>query len=991
MAHGEAPFWQMLTEAPVAPEGGTGEAQFVEFESEARAGAGDGAGPGAADLLELLAKPGVRSLMAGVFEGSTYLTALVRRDTARLARILAVAPEQELARLDSVLAEELTASRDMAAAKKALRAYKNSVALLTALADLGGVWPVMTVTRVLSQAADQAVSLAVRHLFARAHEAGRWLSPDPQKPEWASGYFVLAMGKHGAFELNYSSDIDLIVFFDRARSRLEGDGDLQSFFVRLTRDLVTLMEERTADGYVFRTDLRLRPDAGATQVALSTIAAHGYYETVGQNWERAAMIKARPCAGDIEAGLTFLDELTPFIWRKYLDYAAIADVHAMKRQIHAHKGIGGISILGQNVKLGRGGIREIEFFAQTQQLIAGGRQSDLRVRETLPALEALKRRGWVQGNVAADLAQSYVYLRRLEHRLQMVADEQTHEMPETEEGLLHIARFAGHADKEAFARELKGVLETVERYYAGLFEDAPELTRAGSNMVFAGATDDPKTLEELQRLGYSQPEQVLAIVRGWHHGRTPSVRSPRARERLTEVQPLLIAALADTVDPDSAIASFDRFLSELPAGVQLFSLLKANPSLLRLIADIMGSAPRLARILSKRRRLLDAVLDPQALESATDGAEIDRILSAEFAGARRNAEGDAMQDILDRARVVGGEQGFLIGVRILSGSISADEAGTAYALVAERMVAALLGEVTLELQREHGKIPGGEAVVIAMGKLGGREMTASSDIDLILLYDFTEGAVQSDGARPLAPSHYYSRLTQRLITALSAPTAEGTLYEVDMRLRPSGQKGPMATKLSSFVTYQTDEAWTWEHMAMTRARVIAGSAGMAMRVEAAIAAVLQRSRDRSQIAADVRDMRARIAAEKGTDKIWDLKQVRGGLVDLEFIAQHLQLVAAARHPDVLDQNTLAAVEKLAGAGVLSAADAAALKEAGRLIHALTQIVRLSLDHPFDPDQAPEGLKALLARAAGLPDFAAVEVHLKAALESVVKAFDRVVC
>ncbi|MBL8881601.1 MAG: bifunctional [glutamine synthetase] adenylyltransferase/[glutamine synthetase]-adenylyl-L-tyrosine phosphorylase [Hyphomicrobium sp.] len=983
MGHERQALWQRSTTSPFAPEGGRGALQFAEFETEMRSA-------GRAVLAERLRQPQVRGLIAGIFESSPYLSALITQDPARFERLLGAVPEAECDRLRDVLEADMAQAKDNAAAKKILRTYKNEIALLTALADLGGVWPVMTVTDVLSRAADATVALAVRYLFARANETGKWRSPDPDRAEAQSGYFVLAMGKQGAFELNYSSDIDLIVFFDRERSRLVGDGDLQSFFVRMTRDLVSLMEERTRDGYVFRTDLRLRPDAGATQVALSTVAAHGYYETVGQNWERAAMIKARVCAGDIEAGQLFLDELTPFIWRKYLDYAAIADVHAMKRQIHAHKGIGEISILGQNVKLGRGGIREIEFFVQTQQLIAGGRQPDLRVRDTLGALQALLARGWVQADVAADMEKSYVYLRRLEHRLQMVADEQTQDMPLTQDGLEQIARFSGHRDVATFSAELRDVLETVERHYAGLFEDAPELTSAGSNMVFAGATDDPKTIEELKKLGYSQPDQVLAIVRGWHHGRTPSVRTPRARERLTEVQPLLIAALADTVEPDAAIASFDRFLAELPSGVQLFSLLKANPSLLRLIADIMGTTPRLSRILSKRRRLLDAVLDPQALASATDGAEIDRILQAEFAEARRMAEGDPMQDILDRARVIGGEQGFLIGVRILTGSISADEAGAAYALVAERMVAALLAEVSQELEREHGNVPGGGAVVIAMGKLGGREMTASSDLDLILVYDYAEGALQSDGARPLAPSHYYSRLTQRLITALSAPTAEGTLYEVDMRLRPSGQKGPVATKLSSFIDYQSAEAWTWEHMAMTRARAIAGEPGLARRVETAILDALQKPRDRAKIAADVRDMRQRIATEKGSDKIWDLKQVRGGLVDLEFIAQHLQLVSAASYPGILDQNTLMALGKLERAGALSPNDAADLIASGRLLHALTQIIRLSLDHAFDPRNAPAGLKALLARSAEKPDFEAVETALKSALGKVKAAFDRLV-
>ncbi len=444
---GAGALFERLREAPVAPEGGHGATAFTEFVSETTAA---GAAPG---LAELLKRHAVQNLLSGVFESSPYLSALVRRDPVRLLRCLASNPETESEGLKQALVADMAIASDAAAAKRILRGFKNSIALLTALADAGGVWPVMTVTRVLSDAADAAVSSAVRYLFRQANASGQWHSPHPETPEAQSGFFVLAMGKHGAFELNYSSDIDLIVFFDRDRARLAGQGDLQSFFVRMTRDLVALLEERTADGYVFRTDLRLRPDAGATQVALSTVAAHGYYETVGQNWERAAMIKARACAGDIAAGEEFLADLVPFVWRKYLDYAAIADVHAMKRQIHAHKGIGSISVLGQNVKLGRGGIREIEFFAQTQQLIAGGRQPDLRVRDTLSALNALQARGWIQAAAVADLEKAYTYLRRLEHRLQMLDDEQTHDMPTTDEGLLRVARFSGYEERRiVFAR-----------------------------------------------------------------------------------------------------------------------------------------------------------------------------------------------------------------------------------------------------------------------------------------------------------------------------------------------------------------------------------------------------------------------------------------------------------------------------------------------------------------------------------------------------------
>jgi glutamate-ammonia-ligase adenylyltransferase len=504
----------------------------------------------------------------------------------------------------------------------------------------------------------------------------------------------------------------------------------------------------------------------------------------------------------------------------------------------------------------------------------------------------------------------------------------------------------------------------------------PELTTDGENLVFAGETDDPGTVEALARMGYARPSDVLAAVRGWHHGRYPAVRSPRARELLTEVQPALVKAFAGAADPDRAIATFDRFLAELPAGVQLFSLLKANPALLRLLAAIMGTAPRLSRILSRRRRLLDAVIDPRTFAALPTPEELDGVIRSELAAATDE------QDVLDRARIIGSEQAFLIGVKVLSGTINAGEAGNAYARLAEGLIGALADCVEKEMERVHGRVRGGGAVVVAMGKLGGRELTASSDIDLIVVYDYDAAAVQSDGAKPLAPSQYYARYTQRLISHLSAPTAEGALYEVDMRLRPSGQKGPVAAQLSTFLEYQSTEAWTWEHMALTRARVITGPPELRRKVEGAIHDTLVRPRDRAVIAKDVRDMRALIAAEKGTDNIWDLKQVRGGLVDLEFIAQHLQLVHAAAHPEVLDQTTLAAYRKLAAAGLIPAAAADRLIQATRLIHNLTQVLRLCLEEPFDPATAPSGLKALLARAGDAPDLASLERDVRETLAGV---------
>ncbi len=940
-------------------------------------------------LNELLKVQRVRELISGIYSGSPYLSGLIRQSPQRLQTLLTSDPKTrfEAARLE--MEQALAQSQSFDDAMRGLRKFKCEVALLTALADLAGVWPVMQVTDVLSETADTTLQSAVRFLFLQAIEAGDWLADtsadaDQERPDVNSGYIILAMGKHGARELNYSSDIDLIIFFDPEKARLRDGLEAQTFFVRMTRDLVRLMDERTRDGYVFRTDLRLRPDAGATQAALSVDAALYYYESVGQNWERAALLKARPAAGDITAGEAILNDLSPYIWRKYLDFAAISDIHAMKRQVHAFRGLGEISVAGHNVKLGRGGIREIEFFAQTQQLIAGGRQPELRVRQTLTALKRLEEREWITPDVHSDLAHAYQFLRSLEHRIQMVADEQTHELPADDMRLLSLARFCGYNDVAALTAAVVPIFESVQSHYAELFEDDPDSLSPDMTLVFAGEDDDPDTLKNLTKMGFTQPQNVVAGVRAWHRGRYRAVSSKGGQERLTEVQPFLIQALSETSDPDRAFTGFDRFLAELPTGVQLFSVLKANPSLLKLFADIMGTAPRMARILSRRRRLLDAVLDPRTFSVLPDASEIDQIIATEFAGA------EDFQEILDRARIVGNEQMFLIGVRILTGTINASKAGGAYALLAERLIIALERVVDQELMDGHGVLKGGGTAVVTMGKLGGLEMTASSDLDLIIIYDFDASVTETDGAKPLAPSQYYARLTQRLITALSAPTPEGMLYEVDMRLRPSGNKGPVATALVSFVDYQVREAWTWEHMALTRARVVSGSDALKVKVEAAIHEVLVTERTPSKIATDVRDMRDRILEQKKTDNIWDLKQARGGFVDLEFIAQYLQLIHAHAHPSVLDQTTVKALRKLMDAKCLEQSDGEALINASRLLHDLGQILRLCLDEDFDPQKAPKGLKDLLARAGDSPSFEALEAKLRDTLAEVQMIYDRIV-
>ncbi len=944
------------------PDRKTAAAAFTRATERARF---QGGGPELTAFLQ--AHPEIKRFLEGVFANSPHLTDLAARDSGRLLRILQSDPVAVMDALVTGL--DALALDDEAETMRRLRLAKQEAALTIGLADLGGVWGTMAVTDALTRIADATIRASVRFALVDAARRGKIELPDPTDPAKGSGWILLAMGKHGAFELNYSSDVDLIVLFDRQVARLAEPDEAVDLFVKMTKKLVKLMQERTADGYVFRVDLRLRPDPGATPIAMSLDAALQYYESMGQNWERAALIKARAIAGDIVAGEGFLKEIRPFIWRKYFDYAAIADVHSIKRQIHAHKGHGEIAVNGHNVKLGRGGIREIEFFVQTQQLIAGGRDPSLRGRATLDMLTRLVEQGWIEEKVREEMTEAYLFLRNVEHRIQMVADEQTQCLPEEDEGVARIARMMGMKGLKDFAKALNRRLVTVQGHYSRLFENAPELSTGLGNLVFTGDEDDPGTLDTLSTLGFRRPKDVTAAIRAWHFGRYPAMRSTVARERLTELTPALLQALAGTHNADAAFLAFDRLLSKLPSGVQIFSLFCTQPSLLRLLAQIMGAAPKLAETIGRRPRVLDALMEPAFYDVIPTETDLDARLMASFAEARD------YEDVLDRARIFGQEQMFLIGVRVLTGTLSAGQAGEAYAGLAGVLVRRLYEAVENELVRAHGRVEGGVCSVVAMGKLGGREMTAASDLDLMLLYDYDESCAASDGDRPLAPSQYYIRLTQRLVAALSAPTAQGLLYEVDFRLRPSGNKGPMATRLSSFEAYHRDEAWTWEGMALTRARPIAGSSVFASRVEAAILTALTRPRDPQKLRADVVEMRGLIAEEKGTKDPWDIKQVAGGLVDVEFVAQYLMLLHGPEQPDLISTNTADALARLRDAGRLSSEHADILIPAIRLYQGLTQALRLAVDGSLEPENAPRGLLDLLARVGELPDFATLTAHL----------------
>ncbi|MDO8983932.1 glutamine-synthetase adenylyltransferase [Cypionkella sp.] len=884
----------------------------------------------AADIATSFADlaPDLRGLLANTAGCSPYLKALMLREAQWLRVALTLAPE-------TAFAGVLVALHDVALDQlpNALRQAKRRAALLTALADLGGVWSLMQVTGALTDLADRAVDLAMQRLVADEIRRGKLPGATPDDAATAGGMVSLAMGKMGAGELNYSSDIDLICLFDQDRY---GDDwqDARAAFIRVTRKMAVMLSDITAEGYVFRTDLRLRPDASVMPVCLSMAAAEAYYEAQGRTWERAAYIKARPCGGDLAAGNRFLKALTPFVWRKHLDFAAIQDAHDMRLRIREHRGLNGaVTVEGHNMKLGQGGIREIEFFTQTRQLIAGGRDVTLRDRTTLGGLKALAAKDWLPPEVATDLSQLYTQHRELEHRIQMVNDEQTHNLPTSAEGIARIAAFCGQ-DEASFRTDLLDRLSRTDRLTEGFF--APSAVEAGPELS----------------------DHAAQIVKGWSS--YPALRSDRAQAIFLRLRPVLLKRLTRAANPDEALVALDGFLAGLPSGVQIFSLFEANPQLVDLIIDIAGTAPALARYLSRNASVLDAVIGGAFFAAWPTTAALIAELS------KRLDDIPDYERKLDAARRWMKEWHFRIGVHHLRGLIDGFEAGKQYADLAEAVIAALWPVVCADFALKHGQAPGRGAVVLGMGSLGAGRLNAGSDLDLIMIYD-AAGVENSDGKRPLAARPYYARLTQAMVTALSAQMAEGRLYEVDVRLRPSGRQGPVATSIESFRNYQTTEAWTWEHLALTRARVLAGEPTLAAEVEAFRRETIASKGQGATVLKDVADMRARLAEAKPGAGGWDAKFGPGRMMDIELLAQTVALQTASPARGL--ERQIAAGGQIAGKitggtlAKLSHSDQSALLDAYRLCWQMQAASKLLSDKPLDPETLGLGGRAFLLREA----------------------------
>ncbi|MEN3792772.1 bifunctional [glutamine synthetase] adenylyltransferase/[glutamine synthetase]-adenylyl-L-tyrosine phosphorylase [Fulvimarina sp. MAC3] len=912
---------------------------------------------------------------------SPYLRSSILWRPAILDRLLSEDANQRFETLIAELGTLPEPDMSESAIMKRLREIKREASLLLALRDLFGAASPAETTEALSKLAEGSIRAALRFGLREAHKAGKLKLPNPETPEEGSSIFILAMGKLGARELNYSSDIDLIVFFDDDLEIASDPMEAVGTFSKIVRRLVRLLNERTGDGYVFRTDLRLRPDPGAMPLAISTDMGMTYYEGSGRNWERAAMIKARTVAGDFKVGEAFLSELAPFVWRKYLDFAAIADIQDMKTRIDRHRGFGEITIPGHNVKLGRGGIREVEFFVQTQQLIAGGRSPALRTRRTDEALTLLAKFEWLTDDERDRLLDAYWFLRRIEHVIQMVDDEQTHELPEDDEGLAGIAGLLGFERVEDFEHDLLGTLRFVDQQFNDLFNEGRSREANGEGEPEAVLRllvneADTEGLAAVKALGFSRPEDVARVVRSWNYGRYRATRTEKARERLSDVLPALLKAFADAPDPDGTVAAFDSFLAGLPSGIQFFSLIASNPKTLDLLLLILTAAPSMSATLAQRPHVFDALLDPAFFDEVPDRD----LMKTRLDGFLEDADG--YEDILARLRIFASEQRFLVGARMLSGVVDLAEAGPTFSNIADVVLNALLIAVVEEFSRAHGRVPGMRIALLGMGRLGSRELTASSDVDLILLYDHDEDAETSDGDRPLAIQVYFTRLTQRLIAALTSPMREGTLYEVDFRLRPSGNAGPLATRLAAFRKYQEKDAWTWERMALTRARTLAGDGEMQDAVMEMIAELLSRETDPAAVSHDVVAMRGRIGRDKPARGPLDLKLRPGGLVDLEFIAQWAQL--SGRTPAVPGRETadiLANFEsENGGSGDIS------LASAKQQLSSVTQLARLAPAGTNEIEGLPSRLIDRIAREFDVEGAAGIAEALDAITASVRERF-----
>jgi len=925
------------------------------------------------------------SLITTIASVSPYLFRLMERHKEFFGKIL-VEPRDviihEIYTLCDLAIEVDDQNQKFPQQKIILRKAKDYAALAFGYYELSGQLSVMDAAYEISLVADKAVQAAFQISLNEAHNKG-YFDESVIFDVDACGISVLAMGKLGAQELNYSSDIDLTVFYDPDKMPVNDGQECKIVAVRIVKDMVNILSEQTAHGYVFRTDLRLRPDPGVTSIAISVGAAEHYYEAHGQNWERAAYIKARPIAGDENVGIEFIKMLRPFIWRKYMDFSAIDSLNAILNRLKTSNHVTAESFSGFNIKTGSNAIRTIEFIVQTYQLIAGGKFPALRCRGTLEGLSLLANHNYISQKASQHLARAYCDMRYIEQRLQMINDEQTHIIPRNQNGreqLRILCGFSDHQSLEDFVINAASMIAQ-EKEELFLLQDGGEETSSHPlKLDFTGVDHNQATIEELEKLGFVQPSDVSAIVKSWLSGSYRATRSSQARILLEKILPGLMLALSNANEPDKALHAFDYFLAKLPGGVQIFSLLSAHPKLYEKLIDMLTISPKLANMIAHRQHFVEIFADGLTSFDVRDHASIEVAIKTALLHL---GEDSNFEDRIGIIHQLIGEARLSVVIEVINRGYNVFEASKRYTEIAELALESIIEQARCEMVERYGDI-GGSLAVLSFGRLASKQMGYSSDLDIVFVYD-VDGDRQSQGVKPIDAISWYTRFVRRIVTGLSSGSMQGGGYDIDMQLRPSGGKGPAAVQFSAFQNYYRNDAWMWELMALTKSRLVYGSEKLTKKITDEITSILCVPRKPDKVGDEVVEMRQRMFDNNPPQSIWDRKRIGGGGTDIDFLLHYLALTSADKtgRPPVSSRDQL----KFYNAhGQLTEDQFKKLDNAFLLDEKVNQIARLSEGKIFNPERDGRAFITLLLNVCGMPDVAKLQKILERNDRQVQKIF-----
>jgi len=912
-------------------------------------------------LNAVLSEPGVEHVLKAVFSNSPFLSQCVTTDPQFLDLLLARGPDTGLSAVIDEVKDNLHREPDRTVLMRGLRMARKRVALLVALADITGLWSLERVTQSLSDFADVAVSATLSHLLLAAMDKGEITLVDDFFPEYACGCFALAMGKYGARELNYSSDIDLIVLYDPARISYHGRRSAQQLMIRVTRELVSILQDMTADGYVFRVDLRLRPDPGSTPVAIPYASALKYYETRGAGWERAAMIKARPAIGDLRLGEQFMAELEPFIWRPAIDFWAQREIAKIKQHMNDHRGSTEIGFLGHNIKVGRGGIREIEFFAQSHQLVYGGRDAYHRSGRTLDALSTLAESNVVSDQTADELTEAYEFLRQLEHRLQMINDQQTQTLPNDEPGMCHVAQFMGYEQVDGFRDMVLHHLGTVQEAYSAAMDLGDQPTGDAALDLDLDAPEEEIT-GKLADLGFNRPADTRDRLLRWQSGAYQAIRDTRAQEVVAALTPRFIEVAARAQDADSLVSRLDDFLNNLKSGLRCLSTVNAQQEAFDFLIAAISTAPALIDVLCRWPERMQALVSGTNLDNALDR----RLLAADCMRVANRADG--LEARYQAIAAWANELRFRVAAEIIGHNINWFESGRVLAAIADAVVQ------TLAVPPVSGSLSEGNAefadlAVAALGPYGGGRLAYGAPADLLVFHRDTSGPAV--------------RTSRRLFAHLSAANPEGRLVHLNVDATPYGTARAVISEVEPFFDYCREAGDPRALLSLCRIRIVCGAGDVSAAFDSALADLFAGGGAWRLLSARGPDIHTAYRGAEASG-IWDVRWCAGGLEQLDAILSWFKI----KHPALRALAVEDVIAELVTAGEISEEQGRALGEARHVMGQVEAFLAVAggttLGHTIEPP-----LAAALTRACGAPSFDDFEARLSDAKATVRSTFDAV--